>query len=616
VTAGEDCGVSTAASVGLPGTTGNVMYFVSPQNGDGNDISRDFTNGTVCYRQYRRWEAGYPGPNVTGDIRVKLARAEKEDAQAHPCLESEWGIWAAGDPSAAPFWANLQGCFFSPFGPEAPLLTPETTDIYMQDCIDSWCRIEICMDHNSRAIPDDQKIVLRANITKLSTGVTYNYLPQLSLGSNATAITGAQSKPWQKFNGVAAGFKDYVTGVMVAIKPTADETFWIGPATEIEGTNPAVTITLVATPPTVASGNTVSFSWTTTGTPDSCTPSSSPTDAVWDGQTINPAGSGGSPIVITPATSTTYSVQCDKTGYTSGNDSQLVTVTSTVALGATNSTIVAGQSTTLSWEIVGSSFTACTGTSNPTRTGWNSDAKAFTEGTHTEVVTPPATTEYTITCDGPTVSSTTVTVNPATTIALTFTPPTIARTGTSSLSWTTTGSPTACGILYYPEVVIDPAGSGGSPISLTNVQSNYSFFVVCGGPGGIATDYKVLTVLPFPTSSLSISGPTYITQGTSTTLVWSSTTATSCTGTNFSTGGAPSGTLSISPSATTQYALDCSASGGVVTPQKTATVTVTQSAPAPPGPGKSGSSSAVLGGGGGGGGGSTDSLQGGQSVLY
>jgi hypothetical protein len=61
--------------------------------------------------------------------------------------------------------------------------------------------------------------------------------------------------------------------------------------------------------------------------------------------------------------------------------------------------------------------------------------------------------------------------------------------------------------------------------------------------------------------------PTTITTGQSTTLTWSST-ASSCTGTNFSTGGAASGTLLVSPTATITYGITCS---GV---SNSATVTV------------------------------------------
>ena len=62
-----------------------------------------------------------------------------------------------------------------------------------------------------------------------------------------------------------------------------------------------------------------------------------------------------------------------------------------------------------------------------------------------------------------------------------------------------------------------------------------------------------------PTASVSLTLPTIFT-GESTTLTWSSTNATSCTGTNFSTGGATSGSITVSPNNTTVYSVTCSGS--------------------------------------------------------
>lgn len=66
---------------------------------------------------------------------------------------------------------------------------------------------------------------------------------------------------------------------------------------------------------------------------------------------------------------------------------------------------------------------------------------------------------------------------------------------------------------------------------------------------------------PPPTATLSVS-PASITQGGKATLSWSSTNATSCTGTNFTTAGATSGSTSVSPSQTTTYTGSCTGPGG------------------------------------------------------
>lgn len=78
-----------------------------------------------------------------------------------------------------------------------------------------------------------------------------------------------------------------------------------------------------------------------------------------------------------------------------------------------------------------------------------------------------------------------------------------------------------------------------------------------------------------PTATLTGASP--IVRGSSSTLRWSSRNATSCTGTQFSTGGATSGTRSVSPGGTTTYSLTCSGPGGI-SDRSSFTVQVTEPA--------------------------------------
>src|SRR5450759_5631414 len=74
-----------------------------------------------------------------------------------------------------------------------------------------------------------------------------------------------------------------------------------------------------------------------------------------------------------------------------------------------------------------------------------------------------------------------------------------------------------------------------------------------------------------PPASLS-ANPTAITAGQSPTLTWSSTNATSCTGTGFSTGNATAGSVTVTPSITTSYSVSCTGSGGTATASATVVV--------------------------------------------
>jgi len=79
-----------------------------------------------------------------------------------------------------------------------------------------------------------------------------------------------------------------------------------------------------------------------------------------------------------------------------------------------------------------------------------------------------------------------------------------------------------------------------------------------------------------PTASLS-ANPASILTGQSSTLTWGSTNATSCTGTNFLTGDAVSGSLTVTPLTTTTYSVSCIGAAGSAS--ASTTVTVSDSVP-------------------------------------
>jgi len=82
------------------------------------------------------------------------------------------------------------------------------------------------------------------------------------------------------------------------------------------------------------------------------------------------------------------------------------------------------------------------------------------------------------------------------------------------------------------------------------------------------TTYTV-TITQAPPVALLTASPSSVSTGQSSTLTWSSSNATSCTGTNFSTGGATSGTLSVTPTQTTTYTVTCTGPGGSDSSSKT-----------------------------------------------
>lgn len=128
-------------------------------------------------------------------------------------------------------------------------------------------------------------------------------------------------------------------------------------------------------------------------------------------------------------------------------------------------------------------------------------------------------------------------------------PATIASGGSTTITWGSAGECTGNGV----------GPDGTSPwVATPAVTTIYT--INCFDTELGSANKSVTVYVGTPTVSFSAT-PTSITQaGGSSTLTWSSTNASSCTGTNFSTGaGSPtSGSTSVSPTLTTTYTVTCS----------------------------------------------------------
>ncbi len=121
---------------------------------------------------------------------------------------------------------------------------------------------------------------------------------------------------------------------------------------------------------------------------------------------------------------------------------------------------------------------------------------------------------------------------------------------------------------YYGTVI-------GGPISANNfVWWNIDYDN--GADGWSIQDYQA-AVNPIPTLTLTASPPS-ITSGGSSTLMWSSTNATSCTGTGFTAGGT-SGIATVFPTAPQTYFITCTGGGGTGGQSTTVTVSTTALTP-------------------------------------
>ena len=126
------------------------------------------------------------------------------------------------------------------------------------------------------------------------------------------------------------------------------------------------------------------------------------------------------------------------------------------------------------------------------------------------------------------------------------TPTAIASGGSSTLDWTVTGA-TSCTASSAEDPAWNGARSetGGSELVTPTADTTYTLTCTDGIDPDESVD-AVVTVGPPVTASVS-SDLAAIPLGGSVLISWSSTEATSCTGTNFATGGATSGSVSVTP---------------------------------------------------------------------
>ena len=230
----------------------------------------------------------------------------------------------------------------------------------------------------------------------------------------------------------------------------------------------------------------------------------------------------------------------------------------TAILTATPTTIVAGNSSTLTWN--STNTTSCTGTNFSTGGAVSGSV----------VVSPTASTTYSVSCtgtNGTAAANAMVTVTqPVPTASLSASPATIVAGNSSSLTWNSTNATSCTGTNFSTSGTIS-----GSVVVSPTASTTYS--VSCTGTyGTVVANAKVTVTPPAPTASLG-ANPTSIVAGNTSVLSWASTNATSCTGTNFSTGNAKFGSVTVAPTATTAYSVSCAGAGGTGTASTIITVT-------------------------------------------
>jgi len=228
--------------------------------------------------------------------------------------------------------------------------------------------------------------------------------------------------------------------------------------------------------------------------------------------------------------------------------------------------ITAGASTTLNWTATGATSISVT-----------PGTFASTSASGSMTLSPTVTTTYTLTATnstGTTTATVTVTVTEPTLPAIssfTASPTAITLGGASTLSWATSGATT---LTITPGTFASTSASGSTGVS---PEATTTYVLTATNAAGSVTASLTVTVSAqtLPVINSFGANPASITAGSSSTLTWSTSGATGIAispGTFTSTGA--SGSMMVSPAATTTYTLTASNAAG----NSTATAKVTVNA--------------------------------------
>ncbi len=358
---------------------------------------------------------------------------------------------------------------------------------------------------------------------------------------------------------------------------------------------PIVTI-LSANPTTVLNGGSTSLQWVAIGA-TACTASGGSGADGWSGSV--PIVSTGYSVGPIPAGTWTYTLICSGLGGTGAPQSVNVTAQSSNQPPAVvtsfsitpSTTIQVLQAATLSWTSSGAN--TCNATGGTGLDGWTGSVGTASSGTSTGLILLPGTYTYTLTCTGAggTGPSSSVVLNvlplvPTTPTVTAFNAlPASIQTGQSaSLSWASVNatSCTASGGTGSDGWTgsVGTASLGFNTGAIT-VAGSYTYTLTCSGAGGPGTPSSVVVNVssaPPPPAAIAAFNalPSTVVAGSSTSLSWASTSASTCnasggTGSDTWTGTMPTNSLAtvigpLNNPGNYIFTLTCSGPGGTSSP--------------------------------------------------
>jgi len=366
------------------------------------------------------------------------------------------------------------------------------------------------------------------------------------------AISGANmaTATFTALGSTSYGFRLTVTDQLTGLSGTATTTVTTQKALQV--------VQFSATPSSIASGQSSTLAWNVTNA------TSVTISGVGSG--LNAAGTAS----VSPTKTTTYNLTA------SGQGGQTVTASVTVTVGASKPAVVRFAASPTSISKGGSSLLSWTTKGATTVSINNGVGSVSASGSAT--VSPTATTTYTLTAtgaDGVTsvTAAVTVTVVAPKPIIIRFTaaPTSIAKGGSTILSWATTGATTASISNGVGSVPVN----GSQSVSPTATTTYTLTATAADGVTSVTAAVTVNVLGAKPAIVRFAASQTSIAKGGSTILSWATTGATTATIDN-GVGSVPvNGSTTVSPAATTTYTLTATAADGVTSVTASVTVTVT-----------------------------------------
>ncbi len=378
-----------------------------------------------------------------------------------------------------------------------------------------------------------------------SVTLTVNSLPTVSI--NADTTTMCEGDPvtlaWNS-TGANTVTIDQGIGAVAAsgsrpVSPLTDTTYTIVAANAYGTASQSIAIAvdslpaanLAASPNPINVGESTTLSWR-----------SSDATTVSIDQGIGSVTASGT-TSVSPTVTTTYTLTASNA---CGDATDSVTVTvyaaPTVSIAASESSIIEGDTTTLSWT-----------SANATTASIDQGIGAVNVNGST-IVSPDVTTTYTVTADGPAGTgsdSVTVTVNNLPVIgSLSASPTNIASGGSSTISWTTSGATSVS-----MDQGVDTGGATSGTADVTALTLTTTYTLTATNAYGSRQETITIMVAEVPRIELFSADPAAIAAGSSSTLAWRVSGADSVSIDQGVGTVGPSGTTIVTPGATTTYTI-------------------------------------------------------------